>query len=105
MVRGVVDRMRNQAGVQLRLAVEAFVARDPALGAALPDMDDVMDDLQRDLFQVVFTLGAPDEAGRRGAIQITLLGRYFERIGDHALNIADRVEFMVTGQRHDAVVR
>lgn len=99
-VRGLIDHMRAQAGAQVRLATEAFAEQDPARGAALPDMDDVMDDLQRDLFTVIFSLGASDETALRRAVQVALIGRYFERIGDHALNIAERVGFMVTGHRH-----
>ena len=99
-VRGLLDRMREQAGAQLRLAVDAFAERDVARARALVDMDDVMDDLQRDLFQVILarrTAEDTDEATLQRAVQIALVGRFFERIGDHAANIADRVEFMVTG--------
>ncbi|MBI2169312.1 MAG: phosphate signaling complex protein PhoU [Actinobacteria bacterium] len=98
-IRGLIDRMREQAGAQLRLAIETFAARDPARAAALVDMDDVMDELQRDLFSAIFATGTTDEAGLRLAVQTALVGRYFERIGDHALNVADRVGFMVTGHR------
>lgn len=98
-VRGIIDRMHEQASAQLRLAVEAFAERDPARAAALTDMDDVMDDLQRSLFAAIFEAGASDDGALQRAVQVALVGRYFERIGDHALNIADRVEFMVTGQR------
>ncbi len=73
-VRGIIDRMREQAGVQVRLAVDTFAARDPARASALVDMDDVMDDLQKDLFRVIFAsprqrrghdpAGGADRAGR-----------------------------------------
>jgi phosphate transport system protein len=99
-VRGLIDRMREQAGAQLRLAVDAFADRDPARAAALVDMDDVMDDLQKDLFQAIFAAHATDEAAVQRAVQIALIGRFFERIGDHAANVGERVEFMVTGHFH-----
>jgi phosphate transport system protein len=99
-VRGLIDRMREQAGAQLRLAVDAFAERDPARAAALVDMDDVMDDLQKDLFQAIFADHATDESAVQRAVQIALIGRFFERIGDHAANVAERVEFMVTGHFH-----
>ncbi len=100
-VRGIIDRMREQAGTQLRLAVESFADRDPDRAAALPDMDDVMDELQKELFRVIFAGRADDERSLQRAVQVALVGRYFERIGDHAANIADRVSFMVTGSfRH-----
>jgi phosphate transport system protein len=96
-VRGLIDRMREQAGVQVRLAVETFAARDPGRASALSDMDDVMDDLQKDLFRVIFASPSNDEAAIQRAVQIALVGRYFERVADHAVNVAERVAYMVTG--------
>jgi phosphate transport system protein len=99
-IRGLLDRMRAQARAQLDLAIEAFADRDVARAAALTDMDDVMDELQKELFQAIFAAHAPDDASLQRAVQVALVGRYFERIGDHAATIADRVQFMVTGQFH-----
>lgn len=96
-IRGLIDRMRDQAAAQLRLAIEAFADRDVARAAALVDMDDVMDELQKELFQAIFSLRSPDDATLQLAVQMSLVGRYYERAGDHAANVADRVQFMVTG--------
>lgn len=96
-VRGILDRMREQAGAQLRLAVQTFSDGDTARAAALPDMDDVIDDLQKDLFRAIFAVDGADDRGLQRAVQVALVGRYFERIGDHAANIAERVDFMMTG--------
>jgi len=105
-VRGIIDRMRDQAREQLQAAVDALAQRDLGKSAALPDMDDVMDDLQRDLFQAIFSTGVTDEGRLQTAVNIALVGRHFERMADHAVNIAERVEFMVTGhfayEDHDA---
>jgi phosphate transport system protein len=100
-IRGLIHRMREQATAQLRLAVEAFADRDPARAAALSDMDDAMDDLQKDLFRVIFASQVHDEAELQRAVQIALVGRYFERIADHAVNTGERVRFMVTGEFAD----
>lgn len=96
-LRGLIDRMRDQAAAQLRLAIEAFADRDVARAAALADMDDVMDELQKELFQSIFALQSPDDSTIQLAVQMALVGRYYERAGDHAANVADRVQFMVTG--------
>lgn len=96
-LRGIIHRMREQAVAQLRVAVEAFAERDPAKAAALGDMDDAMDDLQKDLFRAIFSGSVDDEASLQRAVQIALVGRYFERIADHAVNTGERVAFIVTG--------
>jgi phosphate transport system protein len=96
-VRGIIDRMRRQATAQLQLATDTFAERDPAKASALADMDDVMDDLQKELYRTIFGSGAHDEAEVQRAVQVALLGRYFERIADHAVNIGERVGYMVTG--------
>ncbi|HET9731832.1 MAG TPA: phosphate signaling complex protein PhoU [Acidimicrobiales bacterium] len=96
-IRGILDRMRDQALSQLRVATTAFGERDAVRASAVPDMDDVMDDLQRDLFRVVFATSADHEAALERAVGIALVGRYFERVADHAVNAAERVTFMVTG--------
>ena len=96
-IRGLIHRMRQQAAEQLRLAVTAFAERDPVPGTALADMDDVMDDLQKELFRAIFASQVTDEAALHQAVQIALVGRYFERIADHAVNAGQRVAFMVTG--------
>lgn len=95
-VRGLVQRMREQAVVQLKIAVQAFAERNPNHAKSLHDMDDVMDELQKDLFRWIFAAQADEDVIQR-SVQIALVGRYYERIADHAVNIGDRVEFMVTG--------
>jgi phosphate transport system protein len=97
-LRGLIDRMRDQARSQLQLAIESFADADQARAAALVDMDDVMDDLQKELFQAIFAISNIDDATLQKAVQIALVGRYYERAGDHAVNVAERVEYMVTGQ-------
>jgi phosphate transport system protein len=64
-------------------------------------MDDAMDELQKDLFRVIFATEVHDEAALQRAVQIALVGRYFERIADHAVNTGERVAFMVTGEFAD----
>ena len=103
-IRRIVEQMGNQASIQLRLAIEAFAEQDTARGLALPDMDDVMDDLQRELFRTIFALGRADEAGLQQMVQVALVGRYYERMADHAVNIGERVTYMVTGEMPGAEV-
>jgi len=97
-IRRIIEQMGRQAGIQLRLALEAFAESDCARAMALEDMDDVMDDLQRELFRTIFALGRADEAGLQQMVQVALVGRYYERMADHAVNIGERVTYMVTGE-------
>jgi phosphate transport system protein len=97
-IRGLLERMGDQAIRQLHLAVDAFAEGNQALAAALPDMDDVMDDLQKELFRAIFTTLTPDEPGLQCAVQLALIGRYYERVADHAVTIGVWTGFVVTGE-------
>jgi phosphate transport system protein len=96
-VRGIIERMGAQASVQTHLAVDAFADNDAAIALALPDMDDVMDDLQKEMFRAIFAIGAPDESSLQMAVQLALVSRDYERAADHAVMIGRWVAFMVTG--------
>jgi phosphate transport system protein len=96
-VRGIIDRMGVQASNQTRLAIDAFADSDPTWAAALADMDDTMDELTKSLFRHILSWGTSDEATLLQAVQVALVARHYERIADHAVTIAERVEFMVTG--------
>ncbi|MDQ1748742.1 MAG: phosphate transport system protein [Frankiaceae bacterium] len=74
-----------------------IAGRDLALAAELERDDDVMDDLHRRLFRVL--LDDAWRGGIEGAIDVTLCGRYYERFCDHAVSVARRVIYLVTGER------
>ena len=90
--------MGVQSSNQTRLAIDAFADSDPSWAAALSDMDDTMDELTKSLFRHILAWGASDEATVLQAVQVALVARHYERIADHAVTIAERVQFMVTGQ-------
>ncbi len=96
-IRGILERMGQQATVQMRIAIDAFADNDASAASALPDMDDVMDELQKDLFRAIFAEGAPDESALQPAVQITFVGRDYERAADHAVTVARWVRFIATG--------
>jgi phosphate transport system protein len=97
-LRGLIERMSEQANRLFKLAIDAYVDGDANLAAALDDMDDRLDQLHKDYIQAIFEAHA-DGAGLdlQAAVQLALIGRYYERIGDHAVNIGERVRYMVTG--------
>jgi len=97
-VRGIIARMGTQASNQTRVAIDAFADSDPSWAAALADMDDAMDELTKSLFRHVLAGDGSDEGTVLLAVQMALVGRHYERIADHAVTIAERVGFMVTGE-------
>jgi phosphate transport system protein len=60
-------------------------------------MDNTMDDLSKSLFRHILSWGASDEGSIQQAVQLALVARHYERVADHAVTIAERVQFMVTG--------
>ena len=76
---------------------EVIGNRDVESAIALGRADEEMDQLRRDSF--VELLGADWAHGVEAAVDIALLGRYYERIADHAVSIANRVIFVVTGHQ------
>jgi phosphate transport system protein len=97
-MRGIIDRMGTQASNQTRVAIDAFADADPSWAAALADMDDAMDELTKSLFRHILAGDGSDESAVLLAVQMALVGRHYERIADHAVTIAERVGFMVTGE-------
>ena len=77
-----------------------IATRDIEAAKELETDDDAMDRLHRGLFRQLLSDDWP--YGIESAIDITLLGRYYERFADHAVSVARRVVYLVTGERHPA---
>ena len=76
-------------------AREVLMSRDPDKARQIREDDDAMDDLHRHLFSVM--MDKEWKHGVAAAVDVTLLGRFYERFADHAVEIARRVIFQVTG--------
>lgn len=96
-LRGLITRMSEHAHQLMKFAIDAYCEADAPLAAALDDMDDMLDLLHADFIASIFEVHAQGEADLRVAVQLAVIGRFYERIGDHAVNIGHRVEYMVTG--------
>ncbi len=96
-LRGLIEHMGEEAAFLVRAAIDSYVDADTSLAAALDDIDDRLDELQTAYVQAIFTSHSVDNLNLQGAVQLAMIGRYFERIGDHAVNIGERVQYMVTG--------
>ena len=84
-------------------AAEVIITKDVDLALQLETDDDEMDLLHRTLFQHLM-----DDRWKHGietAVDVTLLGRYYERFADHAVSVAKRVVYLVTGEHADEIRR
>ena len=100
-LRGIINRMSEQAQALYTAAIEAFVEHDDAMAAALDDMDSYLDALQKQFIQAIFESHAAGRIDLQVAVQLAVVARFYERIGDHAVNIAERVRFVITGWMPD----
>jgi phosphate transport system protein len=87
----------GEVAVELaRQAEQVIRTQDVNLAKSLEETDDRMDELHRSLFGVIMERDWPH--GVAAAVDITLLGRFYERFADHAVSVARRVVFVVTGK-------
>lgn len=83
-------------------AVDAFVSRDVKAAVEVIKYDDVVDDLFNKVkHELLGIFGTSPEKGEY-ALDLLMIAKYFERIGDHATNIAEWVVFSITGRHEEA---
>ena len=99
-----IPRMADLAQGMLRDALDAFVRRDTELAHHVLDQDDTLDGLKTQVFRELLTFMLQDPHTIEPSIDLILVSRHLERIGDHATNIAEDVIFMVSARdvRHHA---
>ncbi len=78
-------------------SIDAYVRQDLALARSVVEYDDVVDDAFRRVKETLIAMLTENTADGEYAIDLLMIAKYFERIGDHAVNIAQWVEFSVTG--------
>ena len=95
-VRPTIERMAQVAEAMVAQVSRIITDRDVDEALALVGADEEMDQLRRTSFAEL--LSADWSHGVEAAVDVALLGRYYERIADHAVSIANRVVFVVTGE-------
>jgi phosphate transport system protein len=93
-----IPRMASIAQGMLRDALDAFVRRDTALAQAVLEADDALDSLKTQVFRELLTYMLQDPRTIEPALDLILVSRHLERIGDHATNVAEDVIFMVSAR-------
>jgi phosphate transport system protein len=94
--RPTIARMAEVAEDMVRRVASVITAKDVEAAIEIGRDDEEMDQLRRSSFTQL--LSSEWEHGVESAVDIALLGRYYERIADHAVSVANRVVFVVTGQ-------
>jgi phosphate transport system protein len=99
-VKPLVDipRMGDIAQRMLHNALDAFVGRDTLLAQRVLEEDDVLDELKTTVFRDLLSYMLEDRATVEPSLDLILISRHLERIGDHATNIAEDVIFMVSAR-------
>jgi len=99
-----IPRMASIAQTMLRDALDAFVRRDVDLAQQVLNEDDKLDELKTQIFRELLTYMLQDPSTIEPALDLILVSRHLERIGDHATNVAEDVIFIVSARdvRHHA---
>ena len=97
MARAAIDMVHR--------AIEAYVRQDVMLARQVMASDDIVDDLFNDVKADVAELLHKDPSGIEEALDLLMIAKYLERIGDHAVNIAEWVVYAITGLYKGEVLR
>ena len=93
-----IQEMARAAVKMVTDAVESFVKKDLALARSVMQYDDVVDGLFDKVKEELIRLILENRENGEFCIDLLMIAKYLERIGDHATNIAEWVEFSITGQ-------
>lgn len=97
VLRGLISKMSEQAQQLFIAAMDAFENNDVPKAAAIDDMDSFLDGLHRQFIQEIFESHAHQKIDLQVAVQMAVVARFYERIGDHAVNVGERTRFILTG--------
>ena len=98
----LIEEMARETIEMVTASVDAFVEKDIELAQKVIDQDDIVDDYFSKVKCGIIALIAKNHADGEFALDLLMIAKYFERIGDHATNIAEWVIYSVTG-RHKEV--
>jgi phosphate transport system protein len=96
----LLEEMGGHATRAVQAALDCLNLRDLATAQRLPELDRPLDELNRAVFTRIDQTAGAEGAGRglAWAVQVVLAARFLERIGDHAVDIAEQVGFILTGE-------
>lgn len=94
-----ISEMAERSSNKVTTAIDAFVKKDLKLARTVATMDDAIDDLFNKVKEEVIDIINTNKELDHQAIDIMLIAKYFEKIGDHAENIGEWVVFSITGSK------
>lgn len=100
-LEGLIADMSQQAHLLLRQAFDSYAFTDLPTARAVRDMDMYLDSLHKQFIQSIFEAHGNETIDLPVAVQMAITARFYERIGDHAVNIAEFVQFLLTGEMPD----
>lgn len=92
-----IEDMGQRAEQMIRVAMDAFAARDAEKAQTLVELDELIDRANRNATEDVLSLG-DSPAEREYGLRMLVVSRCVERIGDHAVDIGEQVAYLVTGE-------
>lgn len=95
--RGLLQLMSDESRRLFTVATESYADTDGDQGAGLERMDDTLDAAHRAFIAQVLASCNAGVLDVQAAVQLGLIGRFYERIGDHAVNIGQKVRYLVSG--------
>ena len=99
-----LETIPEMAGATIRMvtgSIDAFVKSDLELARSVIDSDDIVDNLFVKVKDDLISLVHQNPDNGRQAMDLLMVAKYFERIGDHAVNIAEWVVFSITGEHRE----
>ncbi len=102
-----IPRMGVLAKSMMRDALDAFIRRDPALARSIPERDQEVDVINRQLYRELTSYMLEDPGTITRALRLMFISKFIERIADHAANIAEEVVYVFEGRdiRHPSASR
>ncbi|AKU15700.1 phosphate signaling complex protein PhoU [Luteipulveratus mongoliensis] len=94
-VASIISEMEKVAEGLVKKTGDAIAGKDVHAAVEIAKDDDALDELHRTIFNTL--LDGKWDHGTEAAVNLTLISRYYERFGDHAVSVADRIVYLVTG--------
>ncbi|MEW9104312.1 MULTISPECIES: phosphate signaling complex protein PhoU [unclassified Paenibacillus] len=103
LIKPLIDlpRMAETVQIMIKESIQAYIKEDVNLAYKMAKDDDMVDQLYSQIFRELLTYVVENPQNASQAMLLTFVGRYIERIADHATNIGEAVVYLVTNQRPD----